>query len=310
MTNHFLDAAKQGKNDWWRYFFGIVLIIFAGLVLGGIAVGFIATLLILQSGQLQVGSGADFSKVFEQFLNRPTLSAYILNHVPFLFFLLSLIFVVKVMHGRPLITLVSSDRRFSCQRWWVGFGVWWLLTAGLEVISYWLDPRTYVFNANPLQLFSFLFTFVPLILVITPLQAMTEELFFRGYVLQGLGLLTRQPLLLRAIGGLLFAVPHFGNPEMLRDGIWMGLSYFALGVFWVHITLKDNRLELALGGHTANNLYIALISNTTDSALQTPALFVSPEPPDSRLTFVTLLVMMAVSHWLFFRRQTRVATKS
>jgi uncharacterized protein len=309
MTNSFLDAARQGKSDWWRYLVGIVLIIFVGLVPGGIAVGLIAAILILQSGQLRFSTGEEFSIAFEKFLDSPTIPAYIVNHIPFLFFLLALIFVIKVLHGRPLITLVSSDRRFSFRRWWVGFGVWWLLTAGLEVVSYWLDPRSYVFNANPLHFFSFLFAFVPLILLITPLQAMTEELFFRGYLIQGLGLLTRQPLLLRAIGGLLFAIPHFGNPEMLRGGIWMGLSYFALGVFWVHLTLKDNRLELALGGHTANNLYIALISNTTDSALKTPALFVSPEPPDPRMTFGVLLIMMAISHWFFFR-QTRIVRKS
>ena len=60
--------------------------------------------------------------------------------------------------------------------------------------------------------------FVLAALLLTPLQCAAEELVFRGYVLQGLGRLLRNPLVLVVLSGLLFAIPHLLNPEVDGEG--------------------------------------------------------------------------------------------
>ncbi|NJN87112.1 MAG: CPBP family intramembrane metalloprotease [Leptolyngbyaceae cyanobacterium SL_7_1] len=140
-------------------------------------------------------------------------------------------------------------------------------------------------------------------LILTPLQTSAEEFFFRAYVLQGLGLITRHPFLLILLSSLLFAVPHFGNPEMQRSALWLGLSYLAIGAFLTLITLKDNRLELALGVHAANNLFVALFVNTKDSALPAPSLFILKDVGDPRLSFSLFLLSAAIYYFLFFGKR-------
>jgi membrane protease YdiL (CAAX protease family) len=165
-------------------------------------------------------------------------------------------------------------------------------------VDYLLNSQNYVFAFNPAQWF----LVFPIALILTPIQISAEEFFFRGYLLQGLGLLTRQRFVLIIVSSLLFAVPHFANPEMQRGAVWLALLYFAFGVFLTVITLKDNRLELALGVHAANNLRFLFIS-TKDSALPAPAIWIVNDPGDPRLDLVFFLIQSAIFYYVFFGRQ-------
>jgi membrane protease YdiL (CAAX protease family) len=111
-----------------------------------------------------------------------------------------------------------------------------------------LYPNMYFGTVLPLSLGAALMMPVGIII-----NAVAEELLFRGYILQGLGLLTQNRILLAIINGLLFMWIHVTS---------MGWDYtllsqiFEIGFFCSIITLKSNGLELAIGMHAANNLVI------------------------------------------------------
>ncbi|MBM0741445.1 CPBP family intramembrane metalloprotease [Phormidium sp. CLA17] len=139
-----------------------------------------------------------------------------------------------------------------------------------------------------------------LALILTPLQTSTEELLFRGYFLQSVGQLIKPPVVLAIATSLPFAMAHFGNSEMNRGSLWTGLTYGVLSLFLAAVTLKDNRLELALGIHAANNLFILLIVNSADSSLRSPSLLTQIAFLDPQVSFLTTLIgAIAVYAFLF-----------
>jgi membrane protease YdiL (CAAX protease family) len=163
------------------------------------------------------------------------------------------------------------------------------------MVFLWLTPDAYEFSLEPLQWLAFL----PLALILTPIQTTAEELFFRGYLMQGLGLINRHPLFLIGATSFLFLLPHLGNPELQRGVVWVGLSYWLWGVFFAAITLKDDRLELAMGSHAANNLFAALFINSADSVLPSPAIW-TVEPGEPRVSLIYQFALSALFYYLFF----------
>jgi uncharacterized protein len=296
MTTKYLDAVYQGKNHWWRYVLVLLGFLFSFLIIGSIVLAIVAVPFILSA--MQANRGSSFEDQFKAFIENPSPIAYVLTNLPHLFGLVALLGLVPLVHRRSPLSLVSYPRDIRWGRMFWGFAVWVLLLVVAELIGFAQDPQSYLNSLQKVDWRVWL-SFIPLALLFTPMQTTAEELFFRGYLTQALGLLTRQPLVLMSISGLLFAVPHFLNPEMARDSVWMGLSYFAIGVFWTLITLKDNRLELAIGAHAANNLYVVLVSTTADSALKTPALFLQ-KTPDPRNSFFAILVIFVLAYILYF----------
>jgi len=96
---------------------------------------------------------------------------------------------------------------------------------------------------------------IPLQIVIS---ATAEEMLFRGYLLQGLGLLTRNRVVLALIAGLIFMGAHMADPAIASLFL-----VFEVGFFLAIITLKSNGLELAIGMHIAHNLAARLINYST-----------------------------------------------
>ena len=145
-----------------------------------------------------------------------------------------------------------------------------MMIAGLEVISYFIAPETYQFQLEWK-------TWLPLVaiaLLIMPMQTSFEELLFRGYLLQGLGLGTNSRLVALVITSLLFGGMHYFNPEIQEFGLLLMMPYYiGMGLFLGILTLMDESLELALGIHAANNIFGAAFVTFAGSALQTDAVF-------------------------------------
>ena len=123
-----------------------------------------------------------------------------------------------------------------------------------------------------------LWVFLPVVLialVLTPIQAGFEEVLFRGYVMQGLSLLTRNRIVLALVTSVLFTLPHLLNPEPEAYGFAIYiLALMSAGLVFAALTLLDGGIELAVGYHAINNLFLGLIANPDVSALTTPSLFV------------------------------------
>ncbi|MEO1431080.1 MAG: CPBP family intramembrane glutamic endopeptidase [Cyanobacteria bacterium J06633_8] len=292
MSQTYLDAARQGKNSWWRYLLGTIIILFFWLLLGGIVSGLLIFSILANQGLSQ----AELVKQVETFLRTPSLEVYLIINIQFLFFMLGIFLSVRWLHQRRFLTLVGADAKIQWQRFLQGFGVWLLIQFVIFAIGYILQPNNLEFAFKPVEWLILLACAV----VLTPIQTSAEELFFRGYILQGFGLITKQPLLLMIINGFLFMLPHLGNPEIQRGLLWMALYYFAFGVFCSLLTLKDNRLELALGVHAANNLFIILFVSTKDSAVPVPAMWLIKEIGEPQWGVIWFLIKCSLFYLFIF----------
>jgi membrane protease YdiL (CAAX protease family) len=72
-----------------------------------------------------------------------------------------------------------------------------------------------------------------------------------------------------------------------------------MGSLLTWATLRDNTLEVALGTHAANNLYVALLVNFEGSALPTPALVITTHY-DALFNLASLLVGVVIFAALVF----------
>jgi len=274
-TARYLDLALQGRNAWWRYALGVLTIAFFWLVLG-----YVPYLLL-------VGAGLS-----DQLLE------YLAVNFSILMMLAGLVLTVKLIHRRPLISLVTPEARVSWGRMAQGALVWTAIAAIIVAIEHLLYPERYYLSFDAGRFF----LFVALVLVLTPVQAATEELVFRAYAMQGLARLTRRPVVLAVVSSLIFTAPHMLNPEVHQYGAFlMAANYFAIGMLLATATLRDGRLELAVGVHAVNNVLLALVANYEGSALTTESIFTATEL-DPAYSLVTLIAGTLVFHaWIFGR---------
>ena len=272
----YLDLAREGRNAWWRYALGAFTIAFFWLVLGD------APYLVL------VGSGVETG---------PLLDFVAINFSIFMM-LAGLAVTVTLIHRRPLRSLVTSDARVDWRRAGRGALVWAGVGVAILVMEHLLFPARYYLSFDPERFLPFLAA----VLVLTPIQCATEELVFRGYAMQGLGLVTRRPALIAAASSLIFTVPHLMNPEVEQHGMLiMAANYFTIGLLLATVTLRDGRLELAIGLHTVNNVLLALVANYEGSALMTESIFTARDL-DPVYSLFTLIAGALVFHWWIFLR--------
>lgn len=277
IENAYLDQAKLGKTG-WLYYIGSFFLIFLTWQVAG-AIPYLVVLLL--------------------FPNPSSFLSFLALTASFLFLILGLYMAVSWVHKRRFVTLVTPTQRVSWKRIWEGFAAWFVLVALVSGVDVILRPGFYTlsFRPGPWALFT-----VAGLLLIT-MQSFSEELLFRGYLLQALGLLTRNRIILLAISGLLFAVPHFLNPEIQSGFLLIAFYYFATGVFFTLLVLKDNRLELALGVHAANNLFAVSLINYEGSALETPAILTADaiDPVSNLASFLVAAFLAYV--WFFVVRK-------
>lgn len=252
MENIFVQAAKSGKNDFWRYLLTILLT--GGLfVVGGVGLVVAAVLL---TGSMDLAS-----------LSPPLYLA--LNLLPFFFVLGGLWIALPLFHKRTFSSLVNPGRRFAWKAFILSAGAWLLISAAGDLALSRFQPGNYVFSFDPARYFPWLVVVVLLI----PFQCAAEELFFRGYLTQGVGL-AGGFWLAWLVPSLLFGLLHGANPEVLRYGPLLTLPvYIGTGLLLGWITLRSAGLEMALGLHMANNFYSTLLVTFPSSALPSPALF-------------------------------------
>jgi membrane protease YdiL (CAAX protease family) len=274
-TSRYLDLVRQGQNAWWRYALGVSTIAFFWLVLG-----YVPYLLLVEAGF------------------HDELLEYLAVNFSIFMMLAGLVLTEKLIHRRPLLSLVTPEARVDGRRVMRGALMWAVIAAVIVVIEHLLFPDRYYLSFDPGRFFVFL----AMVLVLTPIQTTTEELVFRGYAMQGLGLLTRRPALIAVASSLVFTVPHLLNPEVHQHGVLiMAANYFVIGMLLATITLRDGRLELAIGVHAVNNVFLALVANYEGSALTTESIFTAHEL-DPVYSLVTMIAGTLVFHRWIFRR--------
>jgi membrane protease YdiL (CAAX protease family) len=119
-----------------------------------------------------------------------------------------------------------------------------------------------------------------------PLQTSAEEFIFRGYLMQGFGLLVKNKWIPLLTTSVIFGCLHFFNPEVAKMGNIVMVYYIGTGLFLGILTLMDEGTELALGFHAANNLTTALLVTSEWSALQTHSILKDISNPSAGFEIV------------------------
>ncbi|BDH79670.1 MAG TPA: CPBP family intramembrane metalloprotease [Methanothermobacter sp.] len=278
----FLQLAREGKNDWWRYLFTIILTnpgISIGTIIGIVAVyvlfGFAGLIFDLTGSHFPIGR---FFRGFLDILSYNIVSAFLI---------LLLFFCMVLIHGRDFRSVLTAHERLQWYRIFKGFFVWFAML--LLSLSFSLpDPNIkFTFDAAA---YPFLF----IISLTIFFQAGFEEIFFRGYLLQALNLSVRRPWLAILISSVIFAIGHWGNQLTLMGNLNIFIDTFIFALVVAVITVLEDGVETAIGIHTANNMFCALIVNDGTSSFYEPlpslfTNFSTPSNPMDQLFYSTLM---------------------
>lgn len=180
-------------------------------------------------------------------------------------------FVQRKLRNRPLLKIITAAQRFRWKRLLAAMIVF-LAVTGVFLFVEALFPlaNTEVFasvEARPLLSFDYVFLGfrpefwigLPIILLLSPLNSAFQEIVFRGYADQSLTRYIPGKLLAFLTSSMLFALYHYGNPEMHYGIIPYLLLMMIFGFSLSVITSMDGGLEAAIGIHVANNLFYFLI---------------------------------------------------
>ena len=266
----YFKQAKDGENEWWMYLVTVLLLLF------GYGVGQLP-LLWVQSYALENHSDIGTAEVdrFAQTLDFSILHidnnlGILLMFTIFIGATLFFLLAVKLIHKKSLKGLITHNYRISWTKVFFGLVVWLALLSIFELILYFVSPETYYLKANWDKVFILLL----ICITVLPIQTTLEELFFRSYVMKGIGLIARSKWIPLIITSLLFGLVHSSNPEISKYGIVpMQLYYISAGLLLGIITIMDDGLELAIGVYAATNIYGALFVCYDGSVLQTDSIW-------------------------------------
>lgn len=296
MSLSYIHRAEQGNRSALA-FIATFIMAAGGLFLGqSVPIYFAALIKASRRGE-QVESLDTAEKLIGYF---PFPVSFSLIMVGFVLLLMFLWFGVKFFHRRPFSSLWSDEGRFRGKEFLAGVGISLVIFISSDVIAYFLSPQDHQWVFEPAKYFAFL----PLALIFIPVQTLAEELFFRGYIYQGVGLATKNAWLAWLISGVLFGLFHFGNVEM-DMGFWkLGIVYIGSGLMIGLSVLLSKGIEFGWGFHLVNNLYLSIITNFPGGSLDGPTLFRIPKPTADRI-LIEFLIMFAIFAAILFIRYRR-----
>ena len=287
----YIKQVFKNKHDWWLYLAGLALIVIA-VVLGQIPHTVVLFSKALQSG-VELGE-LDPNKMMQLLESNLNLFLMLLS---FAVGLLGLFIVVKFLHKQSITSLTTSRSKIDWKRFWFAFLFWGFISVIMILIDYLFSPENYVFN---FQLKPFLIL-AAIATVLVPLQTSFEEYLFRGYLMQGIGVICKNKWVPLIVTSVLFGILHIANPEIDKLGYILLVHYVGTGFFLGIITLMDEGLELALGFHAANNLFTALLVTADWTAFQTNSIFRDISDPDIGAfeIFSSVLIIYPVLIFIF-----------
>ena len=254
----YIKQVFKVENDWWLYLIGVIIVVISSLI-GSIPHTIALFCCIFRNADMNSIQEDPYALIS---LIDSNLNLFLML-LSFAIGLLALLFVVKFIHKQTINSLTTSRKKIDWRRFWFSFILWGFVTVIFIVIEFLASPENYVLN---FYLITFLVLFI--IAVMVPLQTSFEEYLFRGYLMQGLGVLSKNrwvPLFITSIAfGLLNS-----NPEIEKIGYILLIHYIGTGFLLGIMTLMDEGLELALGFHAANNLIASLLLTADWTAFQT-----------------------------------------
>jgi len=260
MINYSLN--KQKKLNWKNYLSSLIVMLLS-LCIGS-----------LVYGMLNLFLGKDSSYLNEksmEFVGLDPIMDLLFSHAIYIVWFIGIWISIRFIQKRKLKSLITSNEYIDWKKILWGFSLYFSLYIFSQLIIFISYPE--YFTLNKINITDFLKLFV-IGLIFVPIQTTVEELFFRGFLLQWISKKISHPISLSIIVSLIFGIVHFENPEMGRSAIWMGLTYLTASFILTIITVKLGTLELSIGAHAANNMFITWFisdANSVDGKL--PAIF-------------------------------------
>lgn len=260
--------AREMKTEWWRYFVTMLPVLFAYFILGGIPL-----YIVIFANQMH-GIPMDlenFSKTTDPAdLGLSQNAGLLILLLPAVLGFFVLWFSIIKIHHTTTGNIASYEGKIRWGRFFRAAFLWLLFLIIAELIFAVIAPENYTYQFD-------LQKFLPLVVIAVlfiPFQTWFEELFFRAYMLQGIGLLFRSRIIALILTSVGFGLLHSFNPEVSEFGFWSTMPYYiGFGLFAGLLVVYDNGIEMACGIHAVNNVYSAILVTYNGSVLKTPALW-------------------------------------
>lgn len=175
---NFIQQAYKGRNSWPYYLGGILVVIFGWQFVGIIPLTVTAALHSSDIGEFTRAANDSFMGL--------GINKNLFLFVMILMFAVGLLFLfltIKYIHKRAIKTLITSRAVIDWKRFWFGFITFGIVALIVTFLGIFLSPENYTWNFKPVPFF----TLVAISFLFLPLQTSFEELLFRGYFMQGLG---------------------------------------------------------------------------------------------------------------------------
>ena len=222
-----------------------------------------------------------------------SLSMYIGIHIPYIMMFLALLLGAEFILKTNLRTLLSgSGGKF---RWAFAMQSGLLYTVFMVIAT---PAVSGGMRWNGIAFSSYLTAFIPVI-ILTPMQAISEELFFRAipariFYRDKLPTSPLASLPIVIISSAFFTFPHLWNREVTAAShmILPILCYLSWGGLAMFLSLATDGFEASTAMHVANNLFIALLVNYEGSSMPTEALFTASNAGSTATLIETFLVFL------------------
>jgi membrane protease YdiL (CAAX protease family) len=273
----YLDFARRGRNDWWRYLLAMVL---------GLG-GFVGLGALLVVGLARLGLAPSSLAGELQQPQHPALF-FGANGVVFGLLTISVAGAAWLIHGRSPAGIVG---RWSGRLFLTGFAVWSGCLGLASLADFLVHPGGFRLTAGagtPALLAA--------ALVGLGVQTFTEEFIFRGYLTQGLLLAVKRPWIAAILSGLAFGALHIPNgwPQ------WLSATLF--GTLAAMIAIRTSGIAFTFGAHLANNLFGAVVVVSANDVFNGAPGLITQSTPELMWWDVGLgAALLAAVTWLVLR---------
>ena len=294
----FFENAREGKNHWLLY----LALLAIGYVAAQIpSIAALPYFIISGVGRGNINPTDDFAHQIQN-------SMRIFNSLPgFAILMLSFVFwfgaiwlLFKPFHKRDRVTLISGEKRFRFGRFCLGVGGYSVIASLITFVSLFFSPETDIsFHFDGTKYI----IFVILAIIFVPFQTGCEELIFRGYLMQGLGLCTKSKMWALVITSVVFGLMHSINPEVFEFGFFKAIPIFILmGAMLGFFTVIDDGIEFSWGIHFINNFVAFTIFGNEGNTYGASPLFVQAKEEFSFAMWLTPVLVTIVMYALFHKK--------
>ncbi|MDY8136204.1 type II CAAX endopeptidase family protein [Aquimarina sp. 2201CG5-10] len=279
----YIAQAFNIKHDWWRYFVGALIIFIFWQIIGPIPLTITA---FIKAGSLESFTEAATTNFTSLGIDSNLFLFLVV--LSFAIGLLGIWLVAKLLHNQKFKELTTSRRKTDWKRIWFSFFLVTSVSIVFFLLSYFAEPEVYQLNFKPVPFL----ILAAISLLLLPFQTSFEEYFFRGYLMQGIGVLANNKWIPLVITSVTFGLLHGLNPEVEKLGSIMMVFYIGTGFLLGIMTLMDEGMELALGFHAANNIIAAMLVTTDWSAFQTNAIFLDTSEPSAGIDIIMPVIIL------------------